>query len=198
MSDIAFVDLKAQYRRLQPLIDARIRAVLGHAQFVLGPEVAELERELAGFAGVSHALSVSSGTDALLMALMALEVGPGDAVFLPAFTFTATAEVVLLLGAAPVFVDVDSRTFNVDPAHLREQVERVEREARLRPRAVIPVDLFGLPADYPAIDKLAREFGLSVIADAAQSFGGALGSARVSSLAAETATSYVPDKTLGC
>jgi dTDP-4-amino-4,6-dideoxygalactose transaminase len=198
MSDMAFVDLKAQYRRLQAQIDARIRAVLEHGQFILGPEVAELERELAAFAGAPHALAVSSGTDALMMALMALGVGRDDAVFLPAFTFTATAEVVLLVGATPVFVDVDPRTFNIDPGSMREQVERMARAGRLRPRVVMPVDLFGLPADYPTVEKIAGDFGLSVVADAAQSFGGRLGATRVGALAPLTATSFFPAKPLGC
>jgi dTDP-4-amino-4,6-dideoxygalactose transaminase len=198
VSQIPFVDLKAQYRRLKPEIDARIRAVLEHGQYILGPEVDELERQLAAFAGTPDAVAVSSGTDALLMALMALGVGEGDAVFLPSFTFPATAEVVVLLGATPVFADVNPDTFNLDPEELREQVEAVTREGRLRPRAIIPVDLFGLPADYPAIGKIATDFGLSIVADAAQSFGGSLGQTRVGALAPLTATSFFPAKPLGC
>ncbi len=197
MANIPFVDLAAQYRELKPRIDARIQAVLDHGQFIMGPEVGELERELARFTGAPHAISVSSGTDALLMALMALEIGPGDAVFLPAFTFTATAEVAVLAGASPVFVDVDPDTFNVDPGSLRAAVQRTLSAGELRPRALIAVDLFGLPADYAALGKIADEFSIEIIADAAQSFGARAGETRVGSLARVTATSFFPAKPLG-
>jgi dTDP-4-amino-4,6-dideoxygalactose transaminase len=147
---VPFVDLRAQYRRIESDIQARIQAVLEHGQYIMGPEVQELEQALSRFAGGPHTVAVSSGTDALLMALMALGVGPGDAVFIPAFTFSATAEVVLLAGATPVFVDVDPRTFNIDPAQLAEQVVMTAARTALRPRVAIAVDLFGLPADYGA------------------------------------------------
>ena len=194
---IPFVDLAAQYRRIKADVDRRIHAVLDHGRFILGPEVDELERALAARAGCRHAIACASGTDALLMALMADGVGAGDAVFLPAFTFTATAEVVLMAGATPVFVDVDARTFNVDPAHLAHMADETVRQGRLRPRMVIAVDLFGQPADYPALDAIARAHGMTVLADAAQSFGGALGNRPVGSLAPVTATSFYPAKPLG-
>lgn len=194
---IAFADLKAQYARLKPEIDARIQAVLDHGRFILGPEVAEFEAALAAEAGCGHAIGVSSGTDALLMALMAEGVGAGDAVFLPAFTFTATAEVAMLLGARPVFVDVDPGTFNIDPADLTRRIEENAARGEARPRAVIAVDLFGQPADYPAIEAICESHGLFLLADAAQSFGGRLGERRVGALAPATAISFFPAKPLG-
>ena len=194
---LPFVDLKAQFARLKPEIEARIQAVLEHGRFILGPEVAELETALAAFAGVPHAVAVSSGTDALQLALMAAEVGPGDAVFLPAFTFTATAGVIAAVGAEPVFVDVDARTFNIDPNDLERQFTRVRTAAHLRPRAVMAVDLFGLPADYPALSGICERNDLLLIGDAAQSFGGALGGVRVGALTPVTAVSFFPAKPLG-
>jgi len=198
MPSIPFVDLKAQYTRLKPVIDARIQAVLDHGKFIMGPEVAELEEQLAAFAGCEHAVGVSSGTDALLIALMAEGIGPGDAVFLPSFSFTATPEVVAVLGATPVFVDVDRGTFNIDPADLERRVEETARSGELRPRAVMAVDLFGLPADYPALHDIARGHHLLLLADAAQSFGASLNGTRVGALAPVTATSFFPAKPLGC
>ena len=195
---LPFVDLKAQYARLKPEIDARVHAVLDHGRFILGPEVAELEAELARFAGSRHAIGVASGTDALLLALMAEEIGPGDAVFLPAFTFTATAEVTCALGAEPVFVDVDPRTFNLDPPDLACKLAGVTAAGRLKPRLVMAVDLFGQPADYAAIRAIADRHDLLVIADAAQSFGASLGGVRVGALAPMTAVSFFPAKPLGC
>lgn len=196
-SKIDFAGLKAQYARLKPEIARRIEAVLDHGQFILGPEVAELESALAKRSGVKHAIGVSSGTDALIMALMAEGIGPGDAVFVPSFTFTASAEVVLLLGAEPVFVDVDGRTFNIDTADLDRRVTEISREGRLRPRAVIAVDLFGQPADYGALDVLCRRHTLFLIADAAQSYGAKLGNRAVGALAPATAASFFPAKPLG-
>jgi UDP-2-acetamido-2-deoxy-ribo-hexuluronate aminotransferase len=196
--DIAFVDLKAQYACLKPAIDARIAAVLEHGQFIMGPEVAEFEAVLAARGGCAHAVGVASGTDALLIALMAENIGPGDAVFVPAFTFPATAEVVAAVGAAPVFVEVEEASFNLDPRALAEQIERVRIEGRLQPRAIIAVDLYGRPADYPRLDALAREHGLFLLADAAQSFGARQGNRPVGSLAPVTATSFFPAKPLGC
>lgn len=183
---------------LQPEIDRHIRQVLEHGQFILGPEVAALESALADRTGARHCIAVSSGTDALLMALMAWGIGPGDAVFLPAFTFTATAEVVALLRAEPVFVDVDEASFNIDPQDLSRQVRRVLSEGRCRPRVVVPVDLFGLPADYPSIGALAAEHDILILADAAQSFGGRQGDKAVGVLGDMTATSFFPAKPLGC
>lgn len=198
MSPIPFVDLASQYQHLKTEIDAGIRRVLDHGRFIMGPEVAELEAALCGFAGCRHAVGVASGTEALLMALMAEGVGPGHAVFLPTFTFTASAEVVLLAGAEPVFVDVDPRTFNIDTDHLRQQIEATRETGRLQPRAIIPVDLFGLPADHATIGTIAAEHELFVLADAAQSFGGRIGEARVGTLAPVTTTSFFPAKPLGC
>ncbi len=195
---LPFVDLKTQYARLKPRIDARIQAVLDHGRYVMGPEIGELECALAGFAGVPFALAVSSGTDALLLALMAEEIGPGDAVFLPGFTFTATAEVIAAVGATPVFVDVAADTFNIDPDDLERRVARVAAAGEVTPRAVIAVDLFGLPADYPAIAAIAERYGLFVIADAAQSFGAAVAGLRVGGLAPVTCVSFFPSKPLGC
>jgi dTDP-4-amino-4,6-dideoxygalactose transaminase len=197
MSEIPFVDLKAQYQRLKPEIDARIHAVLEHGRFIMGPEVAELEEQLSAFVAGAHTISVSSGTDALLMALMADGVGPGDAVFLPAFTFTATAEVVVLLQAEPVFVDVERDTFNIDPDDLERRVEEVARTGRLRTRAVIPVDLFGLPANHERIAAIAGRHDLRVVDDAAQAMGASVGGRRIGTLAPLTATSFFPAKPLG-
>jgi UDP-2-acetamido-2-deoxy-ribo-hexuluronate aminotransferase len=198
VKEVPFVDLAAQYRRLKSQIDARIQAVLDHGQFIMGPEVLELEAALAEFAGCRHAIAVSSGTDALSMVLLAEGIGPGHAVFVPAFTFPATAEVVALAGARPVFVDVDERTFNIDTHHLFTQIERVKRAGQLQARAIIPVDLFGLPADHAEIGKIADDHDLLVIADAAQSFGGRVGEVRVGALAPVTTTSFYPAKPLGC
>ena len=193
---IPLVDLKAQYRLLRPRIDARIDKVLSEGRYILGPEVEELEAALASFSGVRHAICVANGTDALKIALMAEGIGPGDAVFVPSFTFVATAEVVAALGATPVFVDIDANTFNIDPEDLCRCVE--ECDAGLRARAVIPVDLFGLPADYTAITAIAGRHGLFVLEDAAQSFGAAVQGRRVGGLAPVTATSFYPSKPLGC
>ncbi len=199
MSDqsIAFLDLKAQQARLGPALRARIEAVLTHCQFILGPEVTELETRLAQFCGAAHCVGVSSGTDALQIALMAEGIGPGDAVFLPAFTYTATAEVVLVLGATPVFVDIDPRTFQIDPAALSARIEAVRREARLRPRALIGVDLFGQPADWPRLGEIAAHFGLFTLDDCAQSFGARLHGAPLGRAAMATAISFFPSKPLG-
>lgn len=195
---IPFVDLKTQYRHLKDAIDGRIQAVLDHGNFILGPEVGELEKALSGFCGAAHTVSCSSGTDALQMILMAHDIGPGDAVFMPGFTFTATAEVALLLGAEPVFVDVDGRDFNIDAESLAAAVETVHRAGRLRPRAIIAVDLFGLPADYGRLTRIAEQHGMLLIADAAQSFGASRDNRHVGTLAPATATSFFPAKPLGC
>jgi dTDP-4-amino-4,6-dideoxygalactose transaminase len=194
---IPFLDLKAQQARIATELRRRLETVLGHCQFVLGPEVAELELELARFCGARHCVSVSSGTDALQIAMMAEGIGRGDAVFLPAFTYTATAEVPLLLGATPVFVDVDPRTFQIDPAHLAERVDAVRSAGVLRPRAVIGVDLFGQPADWPALAEIAEREGLFTLDDCAQSFGASLHGRRLGTVADATATSFFPSKPLG-
>src|SRR3954465_1374821 len=167
----AFFDMKAQQALIRAEIDAGIARILDHGRFIQGPEVDAIEAALAGFAGAKHAAGVSSGTDALQIAMMAEGIGPGDAVFLPAFTYTATAEVPLVLGATPVFVDVDPRTFQIDPVHLEQRIAEVRRSGRLRPRALIGVDLFGQPADWPALRAVAEREGLFTLDDLAQSFG---------------------------
>ena len=195
---IAFVDLKAQYARLKPRIAARIDAVLEHGRYIMGPEVGELEGKLADYCGAGHCVALSSGTDALLVALMAEGIGPGDAIFVPAFTFPATAEVVRLLGAVPVFVDVAPDSFNIDPDDLEERMASTERAGELRPRAVIAVDLYGLPADYPRLAKICGAHDAFLLADAAQSFGASQGNRKVGTLAPVTAVSFFPAKPLGC
>lgn len=197
MTPIPFLDLKAQQARIAARLRPRLDAVLAHCQFVMGPEVAELEGRLAGYCGAKHCVGVSSGTDALQIAMMAEGIGPGDAVFLPAFTYTATAEVPLVLGATPVFVDVDPQTFQIDPAHLVQRIAQVRAAGRLRPRALVGVDLFGQPADWPALNRIAAAEGLFTIDDCAQSFGAALGGVRLGTQAHATATSFFPSKPLG-
>ena len=194
---IPFLDLKAQQARIAADLRRRLDTVLEHCQFILGPEVRELEAELAKFCGAKHCVSVSSGTDALQIAMMAEEIGRGDAVFLPAFTYTATAEVPLVLGATPVFVDVDPRTFQIDPGHLVQRIEKVRAEGKLKPRAIVGVDLFGQPADWPALVEIARRFDLFLLDDLAQSFGGSLHGKMLGTQADATATSFFPSKPLG-
>jgi dTDP-4-amino-4,6-dideoxygalactose transaminase len=242
-----FIDLKAQQKRIKEQLDANIQRVLAHGNYIMGPEVKELEKQLAAYVGAKHAVACASGTDALLMALMALDVGPGDAVFTTPFTFIATAEVIALLGATPVFVDIDPATYNIDPAKLEQAVLAVRDNdparhplpnagpaasatpptpasfttpaaplspnalgkivprrapvtpnAPLRPRAVIPVDLFGLPADYDAINAVAARYGLVVIEDAAQSFGAEYRGKKACALADVACSSFFPAKPLGC
>jgi dTDP-4-amino-4,6-dideoxygalactose transaminase len=239
-----FIDLKTQQKRIKGQLDANIQKVLAHGSYIMGPEIRELESKLAAYVGVKHAVACASGTDALLMALMALDVGPGDAVFTTPFTFIATAEVIALLGATPVFVDVDPATYNIDPAKLEQAVlavrdndparhplpkagyaiseasastvvpegpaapnalgKIVPRRAPappstpLRPRAVIPVDLFGLPADYDAIAAIAARHGLAVVEDAAQSFGAQYNGRRACAFGHVACTSFFPAKPLGC
>jgi dTDP-4-amino-4,6-dideoxygalactose transaminase len=197
MTPIPFLDLKAQQARLAGNIKPRVDAVLAHCQFVLGPEVAELEGRLAAYCGAKHCVGVSSGTDALQIAMMAEGIGPGDAVFLPAFTYTATAEVPLVLGATPVFVDVDPDTFQIDPADLVARILHIEAEGRLRPRAIIGVDLFGQPAEWATLNRIAAERGLYTIDDLAQSFGASLSGKKLGTQAMATATSFFPSKPLG-
>lgn len=194
---IPFIDLAAQQERIRPQIEAAIAKVLAHGRYILGPEVGELEEALADYCGAQHCITTSSGTDALLMPLMAWGVGPGDAVFVPTFTFVATAEVVALTGATPVLVDVEEDSFNMDPASLEAAIEAIS-VGSLVPRAVIPVDLFGQPADYEPIAAVAQTHNLQVLADAAQSFGGQYRGRPVGSLGDATATSFFPAKPLGC
>lgn len=192
----AFIDLAAQRERLGDSVERAISAVLNHGQFVLGPEVMELERQLAAFCGARHCVSCANGTDALLLALMAEGVGPGDAVFVPAFTFVATVEVAVLAGATPVFVDVRPGSFNLDVESLEAAIGEAKKRG-LKPRCVIPVDLYGQPADYNAISEIAGAHWMLVVGDAAQSFGASLDGKKVGTLAAYTATSFYPSKPLG-
>jgi dTDP-4-amino-4,6-dideoxygalactose transaminase len=194
---IPFIDVAAQRRRLGRSIDDAVARVLAHCQFIQGPEVRTLEVDLAAFCGARHVIACSSGTDALLLILMAWEIGPGDAVICPTFTFHATAEMVALLGATPVLADVQADTFNIDPESLQRAVATAKRRG-LKPRAVIPVDLFGLPADHDAIASIAAEHGLFVLDDAAQSFGASYRGRKLGALATATATSFFPAKPLGC
>ncbi len=194
---IPFLDLKAQQARIAADLRTRLDAVLAHCQFILGPEVQELETVLARYCGAAHCVSVSSGTDALQIAMMAENIGRGDAVFLPAFTYTATAEVPLVLGATPVFVDVDPRTFQIDVAHLERRVAETRAAGKLNPRAVIGVDLFGQPADWTALAALAKRENLFTIDDLAQSFGASLHGQKLGIQADATATSFFPSKPLG-
>ncbi len=195
---IPFVDLKSQFRVIEDEVRSAIDRVLEHGQYIMGPEVAELEARLCEFAEVKHSISCSSGTDALLLPLMAYGIEPGDAVFTSPFTFIATAEVISLLGATPVFVDIDPHSFNLDPARLAEAVDVVKQEGRLKAKGIIAVDIFGLPADYDAIDEIAKTHELFVVADAAQSFGGTYKDRRVGSLGDVASTSFFPAKPLGC
>jgi len=194
---IAFIDLKAQQARIRPALDAALARVLDHGQYIMGPEVGELERQLAAFVGARHAITCSSGTDALLMAMMAKGVCSGQAVLCPGFTYTATPETIVLLGATPVFVDVDQDTFNIDPRGLEAGLAAA-CAAGLKPVGIIAVDLFGLPADYERIQAFGDEHGLWVLADAAQSFGAQQRGRHTGQLAQMSATSFFPAKPLGC
>lgn len=186
-----FIDLKSQYQRLKEEIDAGIQRVLNHGQYILGPEVAELEEKLAAYTGAKYCISVANGTDALQIAQMALGIGPGDEVITPGFTYIATAETVALLGAKPVYVDIDPRTYNLDPALL---------EAAITPRtkAIIPVSLYGQCADFDAINTIAAKHGVQVIEDAAQSFGATYKGRKSCNLTTIACTSFFPSKPLGC
>lgn len=188
---IEFIDLKAQQTRIKDKIDAGIQRVLAHGQYILGPEVAELEEKLADFVGAKYCITCANGTDALQIAQMALGIGPGDEVITPGFTYIATAETVALLGAKPVYVDIDPRTYNLDPTLL---------EAAITPRtkAIIPVSLYGQCADFDAINAIAAKYGIPVIEDAAQSFGATYKGKRSCNLTTIACTSFFPSKPLGC
>jgi dTDP-4-amino-4,6-dideoxygalactose transaminase len=194
---IPFIDVAAQRRRLGTAIDEAVARVLTHCQFIQGPEVRAFEAELAAFCGVKHVIGCSSGTDALLLVLMAWEIGPGDAVICPSFTYHATAEAVAFLGATPVLADVQAESFNLDPASCERAIATAKRLG-LKPRAVIPVDLFGLPADHDAINTLAAAHGLLVLDDTAQAFGAAYRGRKLGALTTAAATSFFPAKPLGC
>ena len=201
-----FIDLKKQYHLLKPSIQKRINDILDRASFIMGSEISELEEKLAHYTGTKLCLTCASGTDALLLSLMAKGIGPGDAVFTTSFTFIATAEVISLLGATPVFVDIDSKTYNIDPVKLRQEIIKVKTGEKitksfsksLSPKAIIPVDLFGLCADYDKIGAVAKEFGLIVLEDAAQSFGATYKGKKACSFGDMAATSFFPAKPLGC
>jgi len=209
---VSFIDLKAQQDTIRPQLEKNIHTVLKHGQYILGPEVKELEKRLCEYTGARHCVGVSSGTDALLMVLMAWGIGPGDAVFTTPFTFIATAEVIQLLGATPVFVDIDPKTFNIHPAMLELAIKAVikqdpglypiprprEGSLDLTPRAIVPVDLFGLPADYDPIMEIAQKYNLKVLSDSAQGFGSEYKGRKSGTLGHATATSFFPAKPLGC
>lgn len=211
-----FIDLVTQQKRIKQKLDDNIQQVLAHGKYIMGPEVAELEKQLADYVGTKHAIGCASGTDALMLALMAYDVGPGDAIFTTPFTFIATAEVISLLGATPVYVDIEPHTFNLDPVALKKAVQAVQsndpathplpehrlgpgqKSTALHPRGVIGVDLFGLPADYDSLSSIAAEYGLFVIEDAAQSFGAQYKGTKACALGHIACTSFFPAKPLGC
>lgn len=194
---IPFIDLAAQQKRLGRSIHDAIEKILDHGAYVMGPEVREVEKQLAEFCGAKHALGCSSGTDALILPLMVENVGPGDAVFVPAFTFVATAEAAALVGATPVFVDVLPDTFNMDPESLKDAIAQAKKDG-LTPKVLMPVDLFGQPVDWDILLPIAKEENMIVISDAAQSFGSSWNGKMTGSFTDYTATSFFPAKPLGC
>ncbi|TAM99624.1 MAG: DegT/DnrJ/EryC1/StrS aminotransferase family protein [Rhizobiaceae bacterium] len=193
-----FIDLGAQRERLGGRISAVVEKVIAEGRYILGPEVTEFENRMADYMGVGHVVACANGTDALVIPLMAYGIGPGDAVFCPSFTFAATAEVVALVGAEPVFIDVDPDTYNIVPAQLETAIAEVKKEGRLKTKAIIPVDLFGLAADYAAIAEIAAREGLVVIEDAAQATGGTQGGVKCGAFGNVGSTSFYPAKPLGC
>lgn len=193
-----FIDLSAQYEYVKEKINKRIQTVLNHGQYIMGPEVAELENQLADYVGVKHAITCANGTDALQLAMMALDIKKGDAVFCPTFTFFATAEAAAFVGATPVFVDIDERTYNICPLDLERRINQVLEEGKLTPRVVVTVDLFGLPANYPAIRKVVNSYDMYLVEDAAQGFGGEINGNRAGSFGDLATTSFFPAKPLGC
>jgi dTDP-4-amino-4,6-dideoxygalactose transaminase len=193
-----FIDLGAQRERIRDNLQAAIDGVINDGRYILGPQVAQFEQQLAQYVGVKHVVACANGTDALLLPLMAYGVGPGDAVFCPSFTFAATAEVVALRQAEPVFVEIDPDTYNIDPASLEAAIEMVLKEGRLTPKAIIPVDLFGQAAAYPEIAAIAQRYNLPIIEDAAQSVGGKQGNGMCGSFGDVGSTSFYPAKPLGC
>jgi dTDP-4-amino-4,6-dideoxygalactose transaminase len=195
---IPFIDLQAQRRRLGATLSRAIEAAVEGGQWVMGPQVVELEEKLAAFAGVKHVLACANGTDALMIVLRAWNVGPGDAVFVPTFTFAASAEVVALVGATPVFVDVLEDTYNMDPASLEAAIAMVKRDGKLKARVVMPVDLFGQAADYRALEPIVRREKLLMLCDAAQGFGALLDGRRAGGIGDAASTSFFPAKPLGC
>lgn len=193
-----FIDLKAQYAKLKDKIDANIQNVISNADFISGPEVKELEEKLAEYVGRKYCVTCGNGTDALTLTMRVLDVKPGDAVFVPTFTFYSTSEVVSLEGATPIFVDVDERTFNMDSKKLEKAIEQVIQEGKLNPKAIIPVDLFGQVANFPEILKIAEKYNLKVVEDGAQGFGGEINGKKACSFGDISTTSFFPAKPLGC
>lgn len=193
-----FIDLKRQYERIKQDVDARIHKVLDSGLYIMGPEIIELENRLAEYVGVNYCVACSSGTDALIIPLMALGISKGDAVFTTPFTFIATAEVISLLGATPVFVDIDEDTFNISPSLLEKEIIKINNEGKLKPKVIIPVDLFGLPANYNEINDIALKYNILVLEDAAQGFGGKIDDMKACSFGDISATSFFPAKPLGC
>lgn len=192
-----FIDLKTQQKHIREKIDLRIKKILDHGQYIMGPEVHELEERLANYVGVKHCISCSSGTDALLIPLMAMNIGPGDAVITTPFTYIATAEVIALVGATPIFCDIYDQTFNINPQELSKSLEFAYSK-NLKPKAIMPVDLFGLPARYRLIEQFAKENDLKIIEDAAQGFGGQIIEKKAGSFGDVAGTSFFPAKPLGC
>jgi len=193
-----FIDLKAQQERIREGLKKSYEDILSHGRYIMGPEISKLESELGSYIGSKHTLSCSSGTDALSLALMALGVGVRDAVFTTAFSFFASAETIALLGATPVFTDIDEKTYNIDSERLRERIEKTIEEGKLTPKAIVTVSLFGLAADYDEIKKIADEFDLKIIDDSAQSFGGIYKDRKACTLGDIGCTSFFPAKPLGC
>lgn len=193
-----FRDLHAQYEALKPEIDAAIQAVINSSSFILGKPVTELEEQLAEYVGRRHCVGVANGTDALTLSLMAMDVGHGDAVFTSDFTYFASAGCASIIGATPILVDIDLDTFNMSPTMLELQIQRVLEEGKLLPKVIIPVDLFGIPANFPEIERIARKYGLKILEDAAQGFGGRINGKLACSFGDMSATSFFPAKPLGC
>ncbi|HDZ3708180.1 TPA: DegT/DnrJ/EryC1/StrS family aminotransferase, partial [Vibrio cholerae] len=193
-----FIDLAAQYQHLKTRIDRRIHKVLDHGHYIMGPEVFELEDKLSEYVGAKHSITCANGTDALTLAMMVLGIKEGDAVFCPTFTFFATAETIAFANATPIFVDSDIATYNICPIDLEVRIKNVIAEGRLKPKAIVSVDLFGLPANYTEIKKIAEKYGLKIIEDAAQGFGGTLNGQRAGSFGDIATTSFFPAKPLGC
>lgn len=194
---ISFIDLKSQQDLIRPQVDAAIKRVLDHGQYIMGPEIFELEKNLSSFCGAKHTVTCANGTDALALILMAKGIKKGDAVFVPCFTFAATAEVVVWSDATPIFIDVLPDTFNMDPKSLKQGIETAKKQG-LNPAAIIPVDLFGAPADYDALTPIARENNLWILSDAAQSFGAVYKNKKVGTCGLATSASFFPAKPLGC
>jgi len=193
-----FIDLQAQYQHLKTRIEQRIQNVLEHGKYIMGPEVQQLEKKLAEYVGVKHVVTCANGTDALTLSMMVLDVKEGDAVFCPTFTFFATAETIAFQKATPVFVDSNENTFNICPVDLEKRIEQVIAEGKLKPKAIIAVDLFGLPSNYPELERVAEKYNLKLIEDAAQGLGGSINGKKAGSFGDIAITSFFPAKPLGC